>query len=229
MVAGSNPALDTKVAHDTNSELSTLTPVHPTMLCKIDYQRSSIKAFSNDPSKFYLDLVFVPKVLNLLAQTELGTNAEYRLQFFPQRDRATNQVNEVHMNQLIAAFKAQNFGDIMVERFEIAIKPCYFTYTMDVPSAGITKGSIVLDATTGQPKVYSSVQITSLSKMVDGKEVPLVAMSVLESRANRLREQRIKEGVWREITAPTQPSATLAAQQAAEALASASASDVLPY
>lgn len=199
------------------------------MLCRIDYQRSSIKAFSNDPSKFYLDLVFVPKVLNILAQTELGANAEYRLQFFPQRDRATNQVNEVHMNQLIAAFKAQNFGDIMVERFEIAIKPCYFTYTMDVPSAGITKGSIVLDATTGQPKVYSSVQITSLSKMVDGKEVPLVAMSVLESRANRLREQRIKEGAWREITAPTQPSATLAAQQAAEALASASASDVLPY
>lgn len=199
------------------------------MLCRIDYQRSSIKAFSNDPSKFYLDLVFVPKVLNILAQTELGANAEYRLQFFPQRDRATNQINEVHMNQLIAAFKAQNFGDIMVERFEIAIKPCYFTYTMDVPSAGITKGSIVLDATTGQPKVYSSVQITSLSKMVDGKEVPLVAMSVLESRANRLREQRIKEGAWREITAPTQPSATLAAQQAAEALASASASDVLPY
>ena len=199
------------------------------MLCRIDYQRSSIKAFSNDPSKFYLDLVFVPKVLNILSQTELGANAEYRLQFFPQRDRATNQVNEVHMNQLIAAFKAQNFGDIMVERFEIAIKPCYFTYTMDVPSAGITKGSIVLDATTGQPKVYSSVQITSLSKMVDGKEVPLVAMSVLESRANRLREQRIKEGAWREITAPTQPSATLAAQQAAEALASASASDVLPY
>ena len=229
MVAGSNPALDTKVAHDTNSELSTLTPVHPTMLCKIDYQRSSIKPFANDPSKFYLDLMFVPKVLNLLAQTELGTNAEYRLQFFPQRDRSTNQVNEVHMNQLLAAFKSQSFGDIMVERFEIPIKPCYFTYTMDVPSAGITKGSVILDATTGQPKIYSSVQITSLSKMVDGKEIPLVAMSVLESRANRLREQRIKEGAWREIQQDQQHSAALDAQKAAEALASASASDILPY
>lgn len=31
MVAGSNPASDTKVAHDTNSELSTLAPVHPKM------------------------------------------------------------------------------------------------------------------------------------------------------------------------------------------------------
>ena len=229
MAAGSNPALDTKVAHDTNSELSTLAPVHPTMLCRVDYQRSAIKPFSNDPTKYYLDLVFVPKVLNLLVQTELGTNAEYRLQFFPQRDRTTNQINETHMNQLIAAFKAQSFGDTLVERFEIPIKPCYFTYTLDVPSAGITKGSIILDTTTGQPKVYSSVQITSLSKMVDGKEVPLVAMSVLESRANRLRVLRIEEGAWREITAPTQPSATLAAQQAAEALASASASDVLPY
>lgn len=199
------------------------------MLCRVDYQRSSIKQFSNDPTKSYLDLVFVPKQLNILAVTELGNNAEYRLQFFPQRDRTTNQINEVHMNQLIAAFKAQSFGDTLVERFEIPIKPCYFTYTLDVPSAGITKGSIILDTTTGQPRVYSSVQITSLSKMVDGKEVPLVAMSILESRANRLREQRIKDGSWREIQQEPQHSAALAAQQAAEALASASASDPLPY
>lgn len=199
------------------------------MLCKIDYQRSAIKQFSNDPTKSYLDLVFIPKQLNILAVTELGNNAEYRLQFFPQRDRTTNQINEIHMNQLIAAFKAQSFGDTLVERFEIPIKPCYFTYTMDVPSAGITKGSVILDSTTGQPKVYSSVQITSLSKMVDGKEVPLVAMSVLESRANRLREQRIKDGAWREIQQDQQHSAALDAQKAAEALASASASDILPY
>lgn len=199
------------------------------MLCKVDYQRSSIKQFSNDPTKSYLDLVFVPKQLSILAVTELGNNAEYRLQFFPQRDRATNQINEVHMNQLITAFRNQAFGDTLVERFEIPIKPCYFTYTMDVPSAGITKGSIILDATTGQPKVYSSVQITSLSKMIDGKEVPLVAMSILESRANRLREQRIKDGSWREIQQDSQQSAVLDAQQAAEALASASASDGLPY
>lgn len=199
------------------------------MLCKVDYQRSSIKQFSNDPTKSYLDLVFVPKQLNILAVAELGNNAEYRLQFFPQRDRTTNQINEAHMNQLITAFKNQAFGDTLVERFEIPIKPCYFTYTLDVPSAGITKGSIILDTTTGQPKVYSSVQITSLSKMVDGKEVPLVAMSVLESRANRLREQRIKDGSWREIQQDPQHSAVLDAQQAAEALASASASDGLPY
>ena len=173
--------------------------------------------------------MFVPKQLSILAVTELGNNAEYRLQFFPQRDRTTNQINEVHMNQLISAFKAQSFGDTLVERFEIPIKPCYFTYTLDVPSAGITKGSIILDTTTGQPRVYSSVQITSLSKMVDGKEVPLVAMSILESRANRLREQRIKDGSWREIQQEPQHSAALAAQQAAEALASASASDGLPY
>lgn len=199
------------------------------MLCKVDYQRSSIKQFSNDPTKSYLDLVFVPKQLNILAVTELGNNAEYRLQFFPQRDRTTNQVNEVHMNQLISAFNAKSFGDVMVERFDIAIKPCHFTYTMDVPSAGITKGSIIMDATTGQPKVYSSVQITSLSKMENGVEVPLVATSVLESRANRLREQRIKDGTWREIEQGQTNDAALIAQKAAEALASASASDPLPY
>lgn len=198
------------------------------MLCKVDYQRSSIKQFSNDPTKSYLDLVFVPKQLSILAVTELGNNAEYRLQFFPQRDRATNQINEVHMNQLIAAFNAKSFGDTLVERFEIPIKPCYFTYTMDVPSAGITKGSIIMDATTGQPKVYSSVQITSLSKMENGVEVPLVAMSVLESRANRLREQRIKEGAWREPDNSVDAT-VINAMQAAEALASASASDGLPY
>lgn len=198
------------------------------MLCRVDYQRSSIKQFSNDPTKSYLDLLFVPKQLNILAVTELGNNAEYRLQFFPQRDRTTNQINEAHMNQLIAAFKAQSFGDTLVERFEIPIKPCYFTYTMDVPSAGITKGSIILDATTGQPKVYSSVQITSLCKMVDGKEVPLVPLSVLESRANRLREQRIKEGAWREPDNSVDAT-VINAMQAAEALASASASDPLPY
>jgi hypothetical protein len=198
------------------------------MLCRVDYQRSSIKQFSNDPTKSYLDLVFVPKQLSILAVTELGNNAEYRLQFFPQRDRTTNQINEVHMNQLIAAFKNQSFGDTLVERFEIPIKPCYFTYTLDVPSAGITKGSIILDTTTGQPKVYSSVQITSLCKMVDGKEVPLVPLSVLESRANRLREQRIKEGAWREPDNSVDAT-VMNAMQAAEALASASASDGLPY
>lgn len=198
------------------------------MLCRVDYQRSSIKQFSNDPTKSYLDLLFVPKQLNILAVTELGNNAEYRLQFFPQRDRTTNQINEVHMNQLISAFKAQSFGDTLVERFEIPIKPCYFTYTLDVPSAGITKGSIILDTATGQPKVYSSVQITSLSKMVDGKEVPLVPLSVLESRANRLREQRIKEGAWREPDNSVDAT-VINAMQAAEALASASTSDPLPY
>lgn len=198
------------------------------MLCKVDYQRSSIKQFSNDPTKSYLDLVFVPKQLSILAITELGNNAEYRLQFFPQRDRTTNQINEIHMNQLIAAFKNQSFGDTLVERFEIPIKPCYFTYTLDVPSAGITKGSIILDTTTGQPKVYSSVQITSLCKMVDGKEVPLVPLSTLESRANRLREQRIKEGAWREPDNSVNAT-VINAMQAAEALASASASDGLPY
>ncbi|MBR5795666.1 MAG: hypothetical protein IKY26_05940 [Erysipelotrichaceae bacterium] len=167
--------------------------------------------------------------MSILAVTELGNNAEYRLQFFPQRDRTTNQINEVHMNQLIAAFNAKSFGDTLVERFEIPIKPCYFTYTMDVPSAGITKGSIIMDATTGQPKVYSSVQITSLSKMENGVEVPLIATSVLESRANRLREQRIKDGTWREIEQEQANDAALIAQKAAEALASASASDPLPY
>ena len=200
------------------------------MLCRIDYQRSAIKPFSNDPTKFYLDLMFVPKNLNVLAITELGNQAEYRLQFFPQRDRTTNQVNELHMHQLMDAFNAKSFGDIYVERFDIAIKPCHFTYTMDVVSAGITKGSLIIDQITGQPKVYSSVSITSLSKIIDGKEVPLVSQSVLEGRANRLREQRIKDGSWRElITESTVDNAILEAQKASEALATASASDPLPY
>ena len=198
------------------------------MLCKIDYQRSAIKQFSNDPTKSYLNLLFVPKQLNLLAVTELGNNAEYRLQFFPQRDRTTNQINEAHMNQLIAAFNAKSFGDIMVERFEIPIKPCYFTYTMDVPSAGITKGSIIMDTTTGQPKVYSSVQITALSKMVDGKEVPLTAMSVLEARANRLRETRIKDGSWREIQQAVN-NAVINAQHTAEQILLTAGIDEPPY
>ena len=202
---------------------------YQTMLCRIDYQRSAIKPFSNDASKFYLDLVFVPKTLNLLAITELGNQAEYRLQFFPQRDRTTNQVNEVHMQQLKNAFENKSFGDIYVERFDIAIKPCHFTYTMDVPSAGITKGSLIIDQTTGQPKVYSSVSITALSKIVDGKEIPLTAQSILEGRANRLREQRIKDGLWRELITDQIDNAALDAQKAAEALASASASDPLPY
>lgn len=198
------------------------------MLCKVDYQRSAIRQFSNDPTKSYLDLLFVPKQLNLLAVTELGNNAEYRLQFFPQRDRTTNQINEAHMNQLIAAFNAKSFGDIMVERFEVPIKPCYFTYTMDVPSAGIVKGSIIMDTTTGQPKVYSSVQITALSKMVDGKEVPLSAMSVLEARANRLRETRIKDGSWREIQQAVN-NEVVNAQHAAEQALFGATVDEPPY
>ena len=126
-------------------------------------------------------------------------NSEMRMQFFPQRDRTTNQINEVHMNQLIAAFNNKSFGDMFVDMVEIKIKPFHRTYTMDNPTAGIYKGGIVPDTTTGQPKVYSSVSLTVLTKLVDGKEVPLNPMSVLESRANRLRATRIKDGSWREI------------------------------
>lgn len=230
MVAGSNPALDAKVVHDTNSELSTLTPVHPTMLCSIDYTRSSVKPFAKDATKFYLDLVFVPKNMSNPLLMQAVTQAEIRMQFFPRRDR-NNNIDIQHMQALVTAFNAKQFTDMYVEKFKVKIKPCYFTYTADQPSVGIVKGTIVIDQTTRQPIVYDEVSITSLSQIdpATGKEVPAIPMAQLERQAARLREQRIKDGSWREITVPTQPSLTLAAQQAAEALASASASDVLPY
>lgn len=200
------------------------------MLCSIDYTRSSVKPFAKDATKFYLDLVFVPKnAVNPLLVNSVVQN-EIRMQFFPRRDRNGN-IDLAHMQSLVTAFNAKQFTDMYVEKFKVKIKPCYFTYIADQPAAGIVKGTVVIDQTTRQPIVYDEVSITSLSQIdpATGKEVPLVPMTQLERQAARLREQRIKDGTWREITTPTQPSATLAAQQAAEALASASTSDPLPY
>lgn len=151
------------------------------------------------------------------------------MQFFPKRDRANN-VDIAHMNALVAAFNAKQFTDMYVEKFKVKIAPCYFTYTQDVPSAGIVKGTVVIDQTTRQPIVYDEISITSLSQIdpTTGKEIPVVPMSVLERQAARLREQRIKDGTWREINVQPAPNAALVAQQAAEALASATTSD-LPY
>lgn len=200
------------------------------MLCSIDYTRSSVKPFAKDATKFYLDLVFVPKnAVNPLLVNSVVQN-EIRMQFFPKRDR-DNNIDLAHMQALVAAFNAKQFTDMYVEKFKIKIKPCYFTYIADQPAAGIVKGTVVIDQTTRQPIVYDEVSITSLSQIdpATGKEVPLVPMTQLERQAARLREQRIKDGTWREITTSAQPSATLAAQQAAEALASASTSNPLPY
>lgn len=200
------------------------------MLCSIDYTRSSVKPFAKDATKFYLDLVFVPKnAVNPLLVNSVVQN-EIRMQFFPKRDR-DNNIDLAHMQALVAAFNAKQFTDMYVEKFKIKIKPCYFTYIADQPAAGIVKGTVVIDQTTRQPIVYDEVSITSLSQIdpATGKEVPLVPITQLERQAARLREQRIKDGTWREITTSAQPSATLAAQQAAEALASASTSNPLPY
>ena len=199
------------------------------MLCSIDYTRSSVKPFAKDATKFYLDLVFVPKNAVNPALVHSIVQNEIRMQFFPRRDR-NNNVDLTHMQALVTAFNAKQFTDMYVEKFKIKIKPCYFTYIADQPAAGIVKGTVVIDQITRQPIVYDEVSITSLSQIdpTTGKEVPLVPMTQLERQAARLREQRIKDGTWREIVAPIQPSATLAAQQAAESLAQAS-SDNLPY
>ena len=164
-----------------------------------------------------------PVLMQSVVQTEI------RMQFFPRRDR-NNNVDIQHMQALVTAFNTKQFTDMYVEKFKIKIKPCYFTYTTDQPSAGIVKGAIVIDQTTHQPIVYDEVSITSLSQIdpATGKEVPAIPMSQLERQAARLRETRIKDGTWREITSQQQPSVALAAQQAAEALASASF-DQPPY
>lgn len=199
------------------------------MLCSIDYTRSSVKPFQNDATKFYLDLVFIPKnaVNPLLVQSV--TQTEIRMQFFPKRDR-DNKVDLAHMQALVNSFNAHQFTDMYIEKFKVKIKPCYFTYTTDQPSAGIVKGTVVIDQTTRQPIVYDEVSITSLSQIdpTTGKEVPIVPMSTLERQAARLRENRIKSGVWREITVQSQQTAALAAQHAAEALASATTEEP-PY
>lgn len=200
------------------------------MLCSIDYTRSSVKPFAKDATKFYLDLTFVPKnAVNPLLVNSVVQN-EIRMQFFPRRDR-NNNIDLAHMQALVTAFNTKQFTDMYVEKFKVKIKPCYFTYTYDDPAAGITKGAIVVDQTTHQPIVYDEVSITSISQIdpATGKEVPMVPMSQLERQAAKLRETRIKDGTWREITSQQQPSAAFVAQQAAEALASASASDPLPY
>lgn len=166
-------------------------------LCKVDYDRSEVRDYQNeaDAGHQYLSLTLVPKTMNSLMRSYMGSLAEYHLNFFPPRDRDTSEIDQEFEDELIADFNKKALHEVYVERVEVEIPPTLMTYT-----SGENKGEIITVG--GVEKVYTTVQITCLMKEKADKSgmEPAIPMNRLKSQALRMREQRINSGLWFDAT-----------------------------
>ena len=162
-------------------------------VCKVDYERSEVREYTNekDAGHKYLHLVMIPTDLNLIQQAFMGSMSEYVINIFPKRN-SDMTIDEEFENALIDAFNNKQLQNTMVERIEVEIPPTFMSYT-----TGERKGEWIIDST-GNPRVYTSVQMMCVMKKStngDGYE-PTIPINRLQQQANRMRDQRILSGTW---------------------------------
>lgn len=165
-------------------------------LCKVNYDRSEVRDFSSDKDQGhqYLSLVFVPVKMSLLQRASAGrVGSEYQMNFYPQRD-SQMEINEEFEAELIEAFNNKQLEDCLVGRAEVPIPPTVMTYSSDTKTH--QKGEIIMEG--NEERIYTSIQITCLMKMVDGKEVPINSANELKTRALAIRKYRIDAQEWYE-------------------------------
>lgn len=162
-------------------------------VCKVDYERSEIREYSNekDAGHRYLHLVMIPVDLNLIQQAFMGNLSEYTINIFPKR-KADMSIDDEFENALIDAFNNKQLQNTMVERIEVKIPPTFMTYT-----SGERKGQWIADSS-GNSRVYNNVQMMCvMKKKADGEGYePTIPINRLEAQALRMRDQRIQSGVW---------------------------------
>lgn len=166
------------------------------MKVKVDYDRSEIVEFQSDADKGhnYLRLIFVPEKMSLLERAAKGRSSEYQMNFYPQRD------NEGTINQefedAIDAFNNKEIDKepVYVDRVSVEIAPVVMTYQTDSRRGNYSKGDVIMEG--NNAKIYTSIQLTCLMKIVKGEEVPIMSENELKTRANAIRAYRIDEGQW---------------------------------
>lgn len=167
------------------------------MKCKLDQNLSELKAFANDEEHCYLRAVFVPEKMNLLQSLSLGNQAQYTINIYPDRD-ADGNINESKMDALINGFKNGDFAKetYYVDRVAVEVEPFVMKRSRD--SQFGKKGEIIMDGS--NVRVYNTIAITCFHEMKDGKEVPLLDENTLKSRALSVKNFRIKNGDWIDLT-----------------------------
>lgn len=167
------------------------------MKCKLDQNLSELKPFANDDEHCYLRAVFVPEKMNLLQSLSLGNQAQYTLNIYPDRD-ADGNIVESKMDALINGFKNGDFAKetYYVDRVAVEVEPFVMKRSRD--SQFGKKGEIIMDG--NNVRIYNTIAITCFHEMKDGKEVPLLSADTLKTRALSVKNFRIKNGDWIDLT-----------------------------
>lgn len=167
------------------------------MKVKVDYDRSEIVEFQSDADKGhnYLRLIFVPEKMSLLERAAKGRSSEYQMNFYPQRDNE-GAINQEFEDAIIDAFNNKEIDKepIYVDRVSVEIAPVVMTYQTDSRRGNYSKGDIIMEG--NNARIYTSIQLTCLMKIVKNEEVPIMSENELKTRANAIRAYRIAEGQW---------------------------------
>jgi hypothetical protein len=167
------------------------------MKVKVDYDRSEIVEFQSDADKGhnYLRLIFVPEKMSLLERAAKGRSSEYSMNFYPQRDN-DGAIDQEFEDAIIEAFNNKEIDKepIYVDRVSVEIAPVVMTYQTDSRRGNYSKGDVIMEG--NNARVYTSIQLTCLMKIVKGEEVPIMSENELKTRANAIRAYRIDEGQW---------------------------------
>lgn len=167
------------------------------MKVKVDYDRSEIVEFQSDADKGhnYLRLIFVPEKMSLLERATKGRSTEYQMNFYPQRD-SEGAINQEFEDAIIDAFNNKKIDKepVYVDRVSVEIAPVVMTYQTDSRRGNYSKGDVIMEG--NNARIYTSIQLTCLMKIVKGEEVPIMSENELKTRANAIRAYRIAEGQW---------------------------------
>lgn len=167
------------------------------MKVKVDYDRSEIVEFQSDADKGhnYLRLIFVPEKMSLLERAAKGRSSEYSMNFYPQRDN-DGAIDQEFEDAIIEAFNNKEIDKepVYVDRVSVEIAPVVMTYQTDSRRGNYSKGDVIMEGNTA--RIYTSIQLTCLMKLVKGEEEPVMSENELKTRANAIRAYRIDEGQW---------------------------------
>lgn len=133
--------------------------------------------------------------MSLLERAAKGRSSEYSMNFYPQRDN-DGAIDQEFEDAIIEAFNNKEIDKepVYVDRVSVEIAPVVMTYQTDSRRGNYSKGDVIMEG--NNARVYTSIQLTCLMKIVKGEEVPIMSENELKTRANAIRAYRIDEGQW---------------------------------
>ena len=156
------------------------------MLCKIDYEQSELKDYSETSSRAghkYCRLVYVAADLSRTQRRLYGERNTRFIQIDSPRFNEDGSVDEKDEEAMIASFNKKEAANMWIERIPVKIPPTYMS----------RDNEMIVDAV-GNPRVYTEISLPCIMKPHD--VAPIDTMESIAARALKLREQRIEAGEW---------------------------------